>query len=159
MNRQIHDILANSEGRYLTKPEQTTVREYAAQVGMRLTAMDELQAKETAIVEQTMRRIIAAYPDYLQQHLEARNKGSRDLTMVLRHIAQAVLRDDPQWLEEGLLAWLTAILAGVGFNASFIEETYKTLEQVTANELSQSSAGLVCPFIAQCAQTLSGRNE
>lgn len=159
MNQYITDILSASEGRYLTKAEQTTIRDYAAQIGLRLAAMDELQAKETNIVEQTMRRIVAAYPDYLQQHLEARNKGSRDLTLVLRHIAQAVLRDDPQWLDDGLLAWFATILAGVGFNPSFIEESYKILEQITANELSPVSAELVCPFIAQCSRTLSGRDS
>jgi hypothetical protein len=159
VNRQIGEILAASEGRYLTKAEQATIRDYTSQIGLRMSAMDELQAKESSIVDQAMRKIVSAYPDYMQQHLEARNKGSRDMAMVLRHIAQAVLRNDPQWLDDGLLAWLATILAGVGFSASFIEESYKILEQVTANELSPTSAQLICPFISQCARTLSGRGQ
>ena len=159
MNRQINEILIASEGRYLTKPEQATIRDYAAQIGLRLAAMDELQAKEASIVEQTMRKIVSAYPDYLQQHLEARNKGNRDLTTILRHIAQAVLRDDPQWLDDNLLAWFSTILSGIGFSPGFIEESYKIFEQVAANELSQPSAELVCPLILLCSRTLSGRTE
>lgn len=157
MNQQILDMLNASEGRYLTKPEQTQIRDYVAQVNARLTAMDELQVKESTIVEQTMRQVVSAYPDYLQQHLEGRNKGNRDLSMVIRHVAQAVLRNDPQWLDNNLLAWLATILAGIGFTPPFIEDTYKTLERITVGELSTASAELVRPFLQQCTKTLSGR--
>lgn len=158
MNQQIMEILNASEGRYLTKPEQAHIRDYVSQVNARLAAMDELQAKESTIVEQTMRQIIAAYPDYLQQHLEARSKGSRDLGLVLRHIAQAVLRNDPAWLDSGLLIWLATILSGVGFTPGFLADSYRCLESVATSELSPASAELVRPFLKQCIKTLSGQS-
>ena len=156
MNQQITDILDASEGRYLTKSEQTQLREYVGQVSARLLAMEELQVKESAIIEHTMRQILNAYPDFPQQHLDARGKGVRDLAMVLRYIAQATLRNDPQWLDSNLLVWLSTILAGLGFTPGFIEDTYKTMERAMASELTPASAELVRPFIQQCARELSG---
>lgn len=157
MNQQIMDILDASEGRYLTKSEQTQLRDYVGQVNARLMAMEELQAKEGAIVEQTMRQVLNAYPDFPQQHLDARGKGARDLGMVLRYIAQATLRNDPQWLDTSLLVWLSTILSGLGFTPGFVEDTYKTMERAMASELTPASAELVRPFIQQCVRTLSTR--
>jgi hypothetical protein len=81
----------------------------------------------------------------------------RDETLVLRYTTMAMVRDDPQYLNDALLTWLATILKGVGFAPHFIEDTYKTMALVASRELSPATAKLLHPFVLQCAAVLSGR--
>ena len=73
MNKQISEMLCASEGRYLTRAELASLRELAAQLEVRVLAMEEIQAKEDAIVERTLKDVTTAYPDYLNRHKDARS--------------------------------------------------------------------------------------
>lgn len=157
MNRQITEMLGASEGRYMTRAEQTPLRDFAAQLDARLAAMDEIGAREDALVEQTMRQVIEAYPDLERRHKEARTKGQRDLCFVLRYAAHAMVRGDAQYLDDALLTWLRTMLRSIGFTGNFLEDTFRLLEQVAAKELTPATAALIRPYLTQATQTLSGR--
>ena len=157
MNRQILEMFNSAEGRYLTASEQSTLRDYAQGLEARLAAMSEISGKETTIVEQTVREIFRAYPDMEKKFKNAMQTCIRDETLVLRYTAMAMLRNDPQYLNDSLLTWLSTILRGVGFAPHFIEDTYKTLALVAGRELSPATAKLLHPFVLQCAAVLSGR--
>ena len=157
MNRQILEMFGSAEGRYLTASEQSTLRDYAQGLEARLAAMSEISSKETTIVEQTVREIFRAYPDMEKKFKNAMQTCIRDETLVLRYTAMAMLRNDPQYLNDSLLTWLSTILRGVGFAPHFIEDTYKTLALVAGRELSPATAKLLHPFVLQCAAVLSGR--
>ena len=157
MNKQISEMLCASEGRYLTRAELASLRELAAQLEVRVLAMEEIQTKEDSIVERTLKDVTTAYPDYLNRHKDARAKGLRDLAFVLRYATHAMLRSDPAFLEDTLLTWMRTILKGVGFTPQFIEDTYKTLERAASRELSAAAAELIRPYLLQCASSLSKR--
>lgn len=157
MNRQILEMFSSAEGRYLSAGEQSALREYTQGVEARLAAMVEISSKESAIVEQTVREIFRAYPDMEKKFKNAMQTCIRDETMVLRYTTMAMLRSDPQYLNDALLTWLATILKGVGFAPHFIEDTYKTMALVASRELSPASAKLLHPFVLQCAAVLSGR--
>ncbi|HNN97512.1 MAG TPA: hypothetical protein PKI03_34830 [Pseudomonadota bacterium] len=159
MNRQILEMFGSAEGRYLTASEQSTLRDYAQGLEARLAAMSEISSKETTIVEQTVREIFRAYPDMEKTFKNAMQTCIRDETLVLRYTAMAMLRNDPQYLNDSLLTWLSTILRGVGFAPHFIEDTYKTLALVAGRELSPATAKLLHPFVLQCAAVLSGRES
>ena len=157
MNRQIVDMLSSAEGRYLSATEQSTLRDYAQGLDARLAAMVEISAKEVTIVEQTVKEIFRAYPDMEKKFKNAMQTCIRDETLVLRYTTMAMVRDDPQYLNDALLTWLATILKGVGFAPHFIEDTYKTMALVASRELSPATAKLLHPFVLQCAAVLSGR--
>ena len=159
MNGQILEMFNSAEGRYLTASEQSTLRDYAQGLEARLAAMSEISGKETTIVEQTVREIFRAYPDMEKKFKNAMQTCIRDETLVLRYTAMAMLRNDPQYLNDSLLTWLSTILRGVGFAPHFIEDTYKTLALVAGRELSPATAKLLHPFVLQCAAVLSGRES
>jgi len=124
--------------------------------GMRV-AMDEIAAKETVIVERAVREVVAAYPDIEKKYKTAMQTCVRDVTLVVRYVTQAMVRSDPQYLNDGLLTWLATILKGVGFAPHFIEDTYKILGLTASKELSPATAKLLQPFWLQCASVLSGQ--
>lgn len=159
MNKQITEMLSASEGRYMTKAELALLRDFAAQLDSRLVAMEEIASKEETIIEQTVRLVMDAYPDFEKRHKEAAAKGARDLSLVLRYAAHAMLRGDAQYLEDMLLTWFRTILKGIGFTGNFIEDTYKTLDRIAIKELSPQTGTLLHPFLLQVVQTLSGRPQ
>ena len=159
MNREIENMLTASEGRYPTKAEQSLLREWAARLDARLAAVDELQAREEAIVRGTIDDVFKAYPDFEQRMRSARESCTRDLTLVLRYCGQALIRGDVQFLDDSLLAWMATILRGVGFAPEFVRDTYRTLEQHATRELKASSADLLRPFLNRCVTTLGGEGE
>ena len=159
MNRQIQDMFTSAEGRYLNAAEQGLLREWAQGLDARLAAMSEISAKEGPIVEQTVKEIFRAYPDIEKKFKNAMATCIRDETLVLRYATQAMLRNDPKYLDDSLLSWLATILKGVGFAPHFIEDTYKTMALVAGRELSPSTAKLLHPFVVQCAAVLSGKDS
>ncbi|MFO0578549.1 MAG: hypothetical protein U1A78_31480 [Polyangia bacterium] len=156
MNSQIQSMLVEAEGRYLTAAEQTTLREFASRIDERLTAMAEVESKESAIIEQTMKDLLRAYPDFEKKYASARSKGGRDLALALRYSALAMVRGDSQFLHDALLLWMGTMLRGLGMAPQFIEDAYKAMERVTSRELTPKTAELLRPFIQQCGRELSG---
>jgi len=159
MNREIESILTASEGRYLTKAEQSVFREWSARLDARLAAIDELQSKEETIVRQTINDVFKAYPDFEKRMSGARASCNRDLTLVLRYCGQALLRQDSDYLEDSLLSWMATILRGVGFAPDFVRDTYRTLGKHVGRELSPANAELLRPFIDQCVTSLASGQE
>lgn len=156
MNQRIMDMLHAAEGRYFSAAEKAALREFTLGLDARLAAMDEIAAKETVIVERTAREIFAAYPDMEKKYKNAMQTSVRDMTFVLRYAAQAMVRSDAQYLNDGLLTWLATMLKGVGLAGHLIEDTYKTMGLMANKELSAAAAKLLQPFLAQCASVLSG---
>ena len=152
-------MFTSAEGRYLNAAEQGLLRDWAQGLDARLAAMSEISAKEGPIVEQTVKEIFRAYPDIEKKFKNAMATCIRDETLVLRYATQAMLRNDPKYLDDSLLSWLATILKGVGFAPHFIEDTYKTMALVAGRELSPSTAKLLHPFVLQCAAVLSGKDS
>lgn len=157
MNHEIQTMLSASEGRYPTRAEQAILRDWAAKLDVRLAAVDEIRATEEAIIGPTVDEVFRSYPDFEKRYKAARQSCTRDMTLVLRYCAQAMLRGDSRYLEDSLLTWMASILKGVGFTPQFIEDTYRTLGRVAARELTPAVAELLRPYIEQCATTLSGK--
>ncbi|HND10205.1 MAG TPA: hypothetical protein PKO07_16630 [Pseudomonadota bacterium] len=159
MNRRIQEIFTIAEGRYLTKEESDHISQHAASVAARLQAMQEVSEKESAIVEGTMREVLRAYPDLEQKYRAARPKGTRDIALALRFATSAMVRNDPDALQAELLSWFNTILKGLGLAASFVEDTYKTLERIAARELSPDTMEKMSPFLSQLTIALSSRRS
>ncbi|HRI49839.1 MAG TPA: hypothetical protein PLW65_06620 [Pseudomonadota bacterium] len=154
MNRQIQDILCTAEGRYLNPGEQTALREFAQTLEARLVAMTEVSGKETVIIERTVKEVLRAYPDLEQRYKTAAQSGTRDMTLVLRYATLAMVRSDPQYLQDTLLTWMATILKGIGFAGHFVTDTYKTLERTALKELSPATGKLLQPFLQLCIESL-----
>lgn len=157
MNHKIEDTLRAAEGRYLTKSDQQVLREWAQALDTRLKASDEIEAKESAIVQKTLREIMSAYPDYEQRYKDPKMKGTRDLTLTLRYVVQAAVRADDRWLDDALLTWFETVLRGVGLTKDFVEDSYKTMARVISEETTPATAAVVRPYLDRVIAVLAAR--
>lgn len=159
MNSEIKAMLLACEGRYPTKAEQALLRDWAAKLEGRLTALEDIRQREEAIIGQTIDEVLRAYPDFEKRYKDARQSCTRDMTLVLRYCAQAMLRNDTQYLEDSILTWMATILRGVGFTSQFVEDTYKTMLKTAMRELPPASAELLRPYLELCVVTLPGKSK
>lgn len=147
MNNELETMLRNAEGRYLTPAEEQKLRGFAQTLDQRLQTMAELRNKEAEVVERCMLRIKEAYPDFQAAYPEGSPKGSRDMILVLRFAAMALVKDDPEHLRTGLLTWLKTILRGVGLAEHFVRDAYTILSKEASQCLSQESYAAIEPYL------------
>ena len=159
MNHEIQTMLSASEGRYPTRAEQAILRDWATRLDARLEAVEAIRAAEETIVGQAVDEVLATYPNVEKHYNAVRTSCIRDLSLVLRYAAQAMLRGDPQYLEDSLLTWMATILRGVGLAPQFIEDSYRALGRVAARELPPPVSELLRPYIERCVVVLPGRTE
>ena len=159
MNHAIGAMLTASEGRYPTRAEQALLRGWAEQLETRLGALEAIRAAEETIVGQTCDEVMVAYPNVEKFYKDMRASCVRDLSLVLRYCAQALLRDDVQYLEDNLLTWMASILRGVGLAPAFIEDTYRAMMKVAARELPPTTAEMLRPYLERCVAVLPGKRE
>lgn len=159
MNRQIMEIFKNAEGRYLTKSEFGTLRDYAQGLDQRIRASEEVEQREDSIISKLMSEMMRAYPDFEKQYGRASEAGTRDTGLVLRYSAQAMVRNDLEWLDSSLLNWMNTILKGVGLTEGFIRDTYVMMQRVCQAELSPETFELLQPYIQRAQAVLSAREE
>lgn len=155
MNDRINKIMEVSEGRYLTKKEQATILDYFSKVDARFKAMEEVESKEHLIANKTMEIVMRSYPDMKDRHQQGKEKGVRDLALILRYGTQAMVRDDMAYFDNALLAWLRTILQGIGFTPEFLGNSYKTLDKVASDELSEQTYELFGPYLKHLAEYMS----
>ena len=159
MNHEIQTMLTACEGRYPTRAEQALLRDWASRLDVRLAAVEEINLREAALVATTVDEVLRAYPDLEKRVKGARQSCTRDLTLVLRYCALALLRGDAKYLEDSLLTWMATILRGVGFVPAFISDTYQTLVRVAARELSPPTMEQLRAYLEQCATVLAGKRS
>ena len=63
MNNEIQTMLTACEGRYPTRAEQATLRDWASRLDVRLAALEEIRAREDATVGATVDDVLRRYPD------------------------------------------------------------------------------------------------
>lgn len=159
MNSELQTMMTACEGRYPTRAEQAMLRDWAARLEGRLAAVAEIQSREDAIVGQAVDEVLRAYPDLEKRIKDARRSCMRDVSLVLRYNSLALLRGDPQWLEDSLLTWMATVLRGVGFARAFVSDTYTILTRSAARELSPPVMEQLRPFLDLTVVALAGKQE
>ena len=109
------------------------------------------EAREAEIVRLTAERMLQKFPKFNERYL-AREKTERDLTITLRYIAHAILRNDAEFLRDKLLYWMQGVFASKGFGET-VKGTYEILKQVVATELPSRDAVEVNRYVDVCIQS------
>lgn len=157
MNTQIENMLAEAENRYLAPQELRTLQSYFTTFEQRAQAMSAIEAKEEAIVHEVIDVVFERHPDFSNQYHQARVRCIRDVTLTLRYCAQAMLRDDPDFLKEKYLYWLRTILHAFRFN-EVIDTTYRQLVEKTKAHIDAEQFRLVEPYLTLTHNILTTEN-
>jgi hypothetical protein len=110
MNTELYRMIVNAEQRYLTDEEVAAIGEYALNMGARIEAARRLEQAEEAIVHDAIEACAKKYPEYMKRVPDAREKGVRDLKLVLRYLAAAYVRKDPEFFRRNFAVWVAETL-------------------------------------------------
>ena len=154
MNIEIEDMLCDAEGRYLEATEQSLLTAYAESLDDRLRTMRALQQHESEIVNATMDALWQEFPDMKANHVDAKKKGVRDLTLVMRYASMAMVRDSIDFLEQKLLYWFRTIINAFDMNQPLVF-AYQQLDKETRRALTDEDYQHIAPYLARAQDILA----
>lgn len=175
----LKQLFIDAESRHLDNSELKHYCSVVPEYINRAKAAHEIKKVQTNVVNITVKEIFMMYP-YLQHHDLSQGKCQRDVRYVSAYITQAMLMNDPQWLNDKLLLWLKTILQAFCFPErnkeiasvesyknitqdadkmpavrSSIYETYKRLKSHYSDQLSPESYALIEPLLETTCKILA----
>lgn len=151
MNTETKNLVYEAESRYLTPKE---INRFAADVQsmpIRLSLYKLLRDQEIKIMQPVADQIEVAMPKVDQKVLEI---GIKNLILVMRYSAMAILTNNPTLLKTRLLDWLEQVSLGYDLqdlNAAL----FKLLNQSLKKELTTEQLSLLQPLINSAQVTLA----
>jgi hypothetical protein len=154
MSFSLIDLNSPTGGAYLTPEDQQRALLIAGTLPQRFALMRRVESFETELIEDVVNDVWRTMPSMDTLYFDARNRATRDITLVLRYCVLAMVKDDARYLDENLLRWLKAILHSLDLREA-ADISYRTLAQHLARRLNEAEYALVEPFVQRALQTLA----
>lgn len=154
MNAEFNKMFSQAEGRYLEPTEQAALIDYATSLEARLAAMRAIQEHEGAIVDACVSAMLEEQPEMYERHMNVREKATRDMTLVLRCCAMAMVRDSEDYLEQRMLPWFRTIINAFDM-LSAVERSYRELLGQAEAHLDADHFNLIAPYLKLTHDKLS----
>lgn len=159
MLNQLERLCFETDGRYATDAELEFLSVYCNSFNLRIQTYLKLQELEPLLVQQAFQKLRSIDPAIFHYNrVDASAKWKQDTIRVLRHVAVAVLLDDPGSLQEQFLIWFQTIMKAFGTQKS-CDLTYQVLQEVVKYNLTARQAGLVCPVLELTRLVLGDRSR
>lgn len=151
----LENVLDRADGSYITPEDLLTLDRSIASWQKRRQTYDLIQTKENIILEQVMKQIQTTAPDAAAKvTVDGGSKCNRDMALVLRYCATAMLLQDEEMLKDRLLYWMQNIMLALK-NQRVNDFVYKSLQKSVRDNLPKENADLLLPYIAIAHQWLS----
>jgi len=151
----LETVLDRADGSYITPEDLQTLDHSISSWQQRRQTYDLVQTRENAILEQVMQQIHATAPDVAAKiTVDGGNKCNRDMALVIRYCATAMLLQDEELLKDRLLYWMQNIMLALK-NQRVNDFVYRSLQKSVQDNLPRENADLLLPYIAIAHQWLS----
>ena len=147
----LENVLDRADGSYIKPEDLLTLDRSIASWQQRRKTYDLIQAKENIILEQVMQQIQSTAPNMTPEGV---NKCNRDMALVLRYCATAMLLQDEELLKDRLLYWMQNIMVALQ-KQRLNNLLYQTLQKSVQENLPTENANLLLPYLAIAHQWLS----
>jgi hypothetical protein len=147
MLKQLARLTNEADGRFASDEELTFLDDYLDSVSLRIQAYENVRDSEEAILDRVEAEKRAMKEDWF--HMNGRDITDichRDMTMMLRSAADAMLLSDLDRLRDGLLLWDQTIVRAFGYSA-YANLNYKLLQNAVKAFLPPEEAALILPAI------------
>ena len=147
MLKQLARLSVEADGRYATDQELQFLKNYLQSVDQRITSYEKIRDAEEKILHR-----LEAEKRMLQENLFAMGSRDitqicrRDMTMMLRCSAAAMLVDDLDCLREGLLLWYRTIVQAFNYQ-DYAKINYQIIQKVVKMYLEPEEAELIMPAL------------
>jgi len=151
VNTETKNLVYEAESRYLTPEEINRFEADVQSMPIRLSLYKLLRDQEIKIMQPVADQIEVAMPKVDQKVLEI---GIKNLILVMRYSAMAILTNNPTLLKTRLLDWLEQVSLGYDLqelNAAL----FKLLNQSLKKELTTEQLSLLQPLINSAQVTLA----
>jgi enoyl-CoA hydratase/carnithine racemase len=141
MNTELRKMIVAAEGRYLSDAESSAIRAYASGLAERIAASRRMQAAEEQIVRLAEQKL----GDLRKLHA-GRSEGVEELRTMLRRVAMAHVRNDPEHFAEAHGEWVAEQLCQLIEPAALVK-TFEALRDAVAETLSEADTYAFEPYL------------
>lgn len=147
MLKQLSRLTVEADGRYADDQELQFLEDYLQSVEQRITAYEKIRNAEEKILHR-----VEAEKRMLKENLFQMNSQDitqvcrRDMTMMLRCSAAAMLVDDLDCMREGLTLWYQTIVQAFSYQ-EYAKINYQIIQKVLKMYLDPEEAELIMPVL------------
>lgn len=148
-------IVLQSKTPYLTAQERAEIENYLATAKARRAALDDIRRHVGSIVEHTVARIRAMYPQMARFHQQGYEKTQRDLGMLTNLTANAMFLGEHETLDEMFTEWFRTILKSVHLTPQLLKDSYGIWIDEMREQLAEETFALIRPHAEHVADYLA----
>lgn len=147
MLQQIRQLTLDADGRYASDAELSFFNDYLKTARLRFTLYQKIQKLEPQLVQQMVQRFRITRPDLLRLNGQDQTaKCERDMRLILRNAAAALLSDDAEILKDRTLVWFQVMMRSFKTQEAF-EAGNQIIQAVLKQTLTPEEATLFCPLL------------
>lgn len=150
MNVELKAIIEQAQDRYLKANDLSALESFINSLPDRLSLYRTLRDREISFLQLVANQLEAEMPDTETKQLET---AIKQLSLVCRYSAMAMLMQDQALVDQRLLKWLGQV-ATLQETQSLNQAMYGLFTKVLNKELSRSQLELLNPFLNQAKTTL-----
>jgi hypothetical protein len=145
--KQLSRLSLEAEGRYATSEELQFVAKYRESLEVRLSTYQKLRDAEVEIINLVTQRSQKQDSELFKINSQDMTPTChRDIQLVLRASAIAMLTDDLERLRDNLLLWQKTIVKALD-HQKYVQIVYRILQDVVQELLSVEEAKLILPAL------------
>ena len=147
MLKQLVRLNIEADGRYATDQELQFLEDYLQSVDKRISSYKKIRDAEKEIMEQTKAQLDSEHPNLFSRGSQDLSAiWQRDMDIVLRCSAAAMLLNDLDWLRESVLLWQRTIV-NANKTRQISQLTYQVLLQIVKQFITEEEAELMMPAL------------
>lgn len=150
INSQLEELIGKSEGRYMTAKELQPLKHYMETVSERSKTYLLLQEKSDLLVRHALKKLMSVHPDTVKKNAK---RCYYDMSMLVRYLALAMLRDDSHFFNEVIVLWQANILTAYRQQKACLD-AYGHLQETFKDHLPTSANRLIEPYMDMMLQLL-----
>ncbi len=155
MLKQLINLNIEADGRYATDQELQFLKNFLQSLDERISAYEKIRDAEEEIMDQTKAQIDAQNPNlFNRDSQDLSSVWRRDVGIVLRYSAAAMLINDLDRLREGLLLWHRTIV-NANKTLPISQITYDVIPEIIQQHLTAEEAELMMPVMQLDQSVLS----
>jgi hypothetical protein len=147
MLKQLARLSIEVEGRYASDRELRFLEDYADSFEVRLSAYEKIRYNEVQILQRWEEEKRARNVNIFQLNgQDITEVCRRDMTLVLRCSAAAMLFDDIDRLQDSLLLWDKTIAKSFGFG-KYAFVSYQVIQEIVKTYLTEEEMAAIAPIL------------
>ena len=155
MLKQLSHLSVEADGRYATDQELQFLKNYLQSVDQRISSYEKIRDAAEEIMDQTKAQIDSQKPNLFNRDSQDLSSiWRRDVGIILRCSAAAMLINDLDRLREGLLLWHRTIV-NANKTLPISQITYDVIPEIIQQHLTAEEAELMMPVVQLDQSVLS----